>query len=93
MSIKKIYRNAAQCLLCDEVVESKHVHDFVRCKCGNIFVDGGLDYIRRGVRDSAGYKDLSDVEEEDDWKNGKWDRVPEEIWDYMEKLNGKADND
>jgi len=33
-------------------------HDFVRCKCGAIFVDGGSDYFRRGGS-------LEDIEEID----------------------------
>lgn len=33
--------NKAQCRLCGDIVESKHEHDFRRCKCGEIFVDGG----------------------------------------------------
>lgn len=41
-------RNRAQCRKCGDIIESRHVHDFVRCKCGAIFVDGGHDYIRRG---------------------------------------------
>ena len=40
--------NAIQCLTCFDIIESVHVHDFVRCTCGNVFVDGGLDYCRRG---------------------------------------------
>ena len=27
-------------------MESKHLHDFVRCKCGKSFLDGGDDYCR-----------------------------------------------
>lgn len=30
------------------MIESKHRHDFVWCKCRAIFVDGGLDYLRAG---------------------------------------------
>lgn len=40
-------RNAVQCLKCSEVIESKHRHDFRYCKCGNVAVDGGLDYAKR----------------------------------------------
>jgi hypothetical protein len=29
-------------------MESKHRHDFVRCKCGESFLDGGDDYFRAG---------------------------------------------
>lgn len=41
-------KNKCRCLKCNDVIESKHRHDFVRCKCGAIFTDGGYDYIRRG---------------------------------------------
>lgn len=43
-----IIRNAAQCKKCLDIIESTHVHDFVTCKCGAIFVDGGKDYFRAG---------------------------------------------
>ena len=59
--MKKILtRNAAQCLECGDIIESKHRHDFVSCSCGNIFVDGGLDYIRMGIRNQEAYVDLSE---------------------------------
>lgn len=51
----KIIRNALQCKICGEVIESKTVHDFVGCKCfrdsngkDGIFVDGGTSYLRWG---------------------------------------------
>ena len=37
-----------QCLDCEDIIESKHRHDFVRCECGNSFLDGGDDYFRGG---------------------------------------------
>jgi len=40
----------AQCLDCEDIIESKHRHDFVRCGCGNSFLDGGNSYIRAGGR-------------------------------------------
>jgi hypothetical protein len=40
--------NKAQCNQCKTIIESTHRHDFKYCACGAIFVDGGLDYIRRG---------------------------------------------
>lgn len=45
--MSKIKRNAAQCLKCGDVIESKHVHDFVWCSCGAIAVDGGREYLKR----------------------------------------------
>ena len=40
----------AQCLDCLDIIESAHRHDFVKCKCGNSFLDGGDSYIRAGGR-------------------------------------------
>lgn len=57
----KIKRNAARCKRCGEVIESKHVHDYVRCHCGAIAVDGGLDYLRRIGR-VADAEDLSEYD-------------------------------
>ena len=37
-----------QCLICFDVIESKHRHDMRGCKCGACFVDGGSDYMRVG---------------------------------------------
>ena len=54
-----IIRNAAKCLKCGETIESKHRHDFVSCSCGNLFVDGGKDYIRRGYIDGSMVQELS----------------------------------
>jgi hypothetical protein len=39
--------NRARCKKCGTVIESMHVHDFVRCRCKLIAVDGGYDYRRR----------------------------------------------
>lgn len=35
-----------KCDLCDDVIESKHRHDFKTCKCGACSVDGGDAYLR-----------------------------------------------
>ena len=42
------FRSALHCLKCDNVIYSVHVHDFHNCPCGNVFVDGGRDYLRYG---------------------------------------------
>jgi hypothetical protein len=41
-------KNRARCKKCNDIIESKFRHDFVSCKCGAIFVDGGHDYFRYG---------------------------------------------
>jgi hypothetical protein len=40
------YRNKVRCKFCGDIIESKSLHDFVRCKCGKISVDGGQDYAK-----------------------------------------------
>ena len=42
-----VIKNMAACKECGEIIESKSRHDFVRCLCGAIAVDGGYDYLRR----------------------------------------------
>ena len=37
-----------RCKLCNTILESKHVHDYVTCKCGTV-LDGGNDYLRMGL--------------------------------------------
>ena len=59
---QEIIRNAAKCLACGDTVESKHRHDFVRCRCGRVAVDGGKSYIRR-VGDPRFMKDDSIIKE------------------------------
>jgi len=54
--------NKARCRKCNDIVISAYRHDFKKCKCGNIFVDGGLDYLRRGAAS------LEDIEELSEWK-------------------------
>ena len=61
---RKLIKNAAQCLSCNDIIESKHRHDFVCCKCGELCVDGGLDYLRR-VGNINMMKDLSEYEEQE----------------------------
>ena len=46
--MEKIVRNRARCTKCNEIIESKHQHDFVWCKCSTVFVDGGKSYWRAG---------------------------------------------
>jgi hypothetical protein len=58
-----ILRNIAECRLCGDVIESYHRHDFVSCKCGEIFTDGGKDYIRRGAHNLDNVIDRSETDE------------------------------
>ena len=60
--MSKLIKNMARCLLCGDTIESKHRHDLVRCTCRNLFVDGGLDYARRGYTEEA-WEELSEYKE------------------------------
>lgn len=33
---------------CGTILESRHRHDFRRCACRKVYVDGGNDYLRCG---------------------------------------------
>lgn len=62
--------NRCQCRLCEDIITSTHRHDFVSCKCGAIFTDGGNSYIRRGAKDFSDVIDMSESYTEDyesDW--------------------------
>lgn len=67
---KKYYRtvitiNKAKCLICNDMIESKHTHDFVTCSCGNLSVDGGHDYLRRCFARADMYEDMSASHQEE----------------------------
>lgn len=65
MKVEKVLRNRCQCAKCLDIIESKYGHDFVWCKCGEIFTDGGLEYIRRGGKDLNSIIDMSETTEVD----------------------------
>lgn len=67
-----ILSNKAQCKLCNDIVESAHRHDFVRCKCGEIFVDGGKSYLRRGASDLNNIIELSEIVNEEAGSNKQY---------------------
>lgn len=61
--MKKIVTNKIRCKKCEDIIESRSVHDFVTCKCGAVSVDGGHEYLRRcGNLDD--FEDLSEYEED-----------------------------
>ena len=60
--MKKIIKNAIQCKLCGDIIESTYRHEYVQSKCGACAVDGGHDYLRRSFKDKDCYIDLSETE-------------------------------
>ncbi len=71
-NIGDIYINQATCAKCGDTIRSKHRHDYVKCKCGAIAVDGGSWYSRR-----SGLPD--------DFKEHKivlYNDIQEDTWEY-----------
>ena len=61
--MKRIIENSAKCLKCGDKIVSKHKHDYITCSCGNVSVDGGLDYCRRVFKDIESWIDTSILED------------------------------
>lgn len=61
-----ITRNRARCRRCNDIIESTHRHDYVTCRCGAIFVDGGTSYLRRGGESFDLIEELYEFSEEND---------------------------
>ena len=59
-----ILRNAIQCKICGDIIESISVHDFKTCSCGSCSVDGGHDYLRRCAKSLDDFVDLSEFQRE-----------------------------
>lgn len=61
--MKKIIKNAIQCKLCGDIIESTNCHQFVKCKCGACAVDGGHEYLRRAAHFEDCFIELAETEE------------------------------
>ncbi len=61
MNDKVILKNRIKCKKCNDIIESRHTHDFVECKCGACAVDGGHEYLRR-LGNPDDWEDMSEVE-------------------------------
>ena len=49
---RRIEANAGpkvKCLKCKHTIRSMYRHDYQKCLCGNLFVDGGSSYLRMGA--------------------------------------------
>ena len=64
--MRKIIKNAIQCKLCGDIIESTDRHAYIECKCGACAVDGGHDYLRRSFKEKDCYVEMSVTEEIDD---------------------------
>ncbi len=53
-------KNRAKCRLCQSLIESFHVHDYVECKCGEIAIDGGNDYFKAVFKNPENFLRVDD---------------------------------
>lgn len=67
---KKFKVNKIKCLFCNDIIESKTVHDYKRCKCGKVAVDGGTEYLKRmfpgGMNIDDCFEDMSEYIDDGD---------------------------
>lgn len=61
----KIKVNKIKCKNCGDIIESKHVHDFVWCNCGQCAVDGGHSYLSRSFRTAKPEDAFEELSEEE----------------------------
>ena len=80
--MQMIIKNAIQCKLCGDIIESTDRHNYVECKCGACAVDGGHDYLRRSFKEKDCYIELSITEEIENIT----DRLIEENMDALKEL-------
>jgi hypothetical protein len=50
-----------QCPACEDIIFSLYTHDFRRCICGKVFIDGGDDYMRCGAEPPVDPQEIRNV--------------------------------
>lgn len=66
LNIGDIYLNAAECNECGHFIRSRNRYDYVSCKCGQSFVDGGSFYQRSNTNCKSIIEYYDDIELEDE---------------------------
>jgi hypothetical protein len=69
-------RNRAKCKLCGDILESFHRHDLILCECGEISIDGGLDYSNCAAKDWNNFLRIDDENNEIIVKVIQKDQIP-----------------
>lgn len=49
-----IIQYGVRCRRCGDRIFSNSRHDFVWCRCGATYVDGGFDYVKFGLSEGVG---------------------------------------
>lgn len=85
-------RNRAKCNLCKDTLESFHRHDFVKCKCDEISIDGGQDYFKAAAKHWENFIRLDDDDNEVNVKViEEGEPVPEEKKDHIYPMPTRKD--
>ena len=82
--VKKLIKNKWKCSYCNDIIESKHQHHFISCKCGKSSCDGGTSYIRL-VGDLDMIQDMCECVEV--WEDGDKIRCIDDSEQNTLKLN------
>lgn len=48
VQLKKVKVTAIRCRICRDIIYSRARHDFRKCSCGAVSIDGGFDYTHIG---------------------------------------------
>lgn len=70
LHVGNIWSNKVQCKDCGWYIRSKHRHHYIKCKCGNIAIDGGSWY-QRILSDVSSKGYINYIEYYDDAKKEK----------------------
>lgn len=57
-------RNRAKCSLCNDVLESFHLTDYVSCSCGEIAIRGGTNRYECYAKDFKNFRRVDDMDNE-----------------------------
>ena len=83
---KRIYQNSIMCKKCGGVLTSKYRHDFKRCSCGTVAIDGGHDYLIQITADAPHWGGLSGAtpSEAISWKKIKPNELEKNVVVYCD---------
>lgn len=63
-----------KCLLCNDIIKSKHRHNLISCKCNNCYIDGGQDFGKILILFDDGTEILASDKEKYKKKYGEWEK-------------------
>lgn len=86
-------RNRAKCKVCGDVLESFHRHDYVVCKCEEISIDGGLDYLHASAKNFDNFLRIDEDDSEIPVQYHEKDQGKDQQIDKQEEAHSKPDKD